>query len=65
MERIAFRRSRARSVFLRYKGSQLRRVWGEGVFDGTEGPGRGMALSGEVSAGAMPCISDILILRSV
>lgn len=32
---------------------------------GTEGVGSGMALSGDVSGGAMPCISDILRVKSV
>lgn len=55
VERIVLRRSSVRSVFLRYKGSQLRKVRREGVQVGS-----GTDFSGEVSGGAIPCISDIL-----
>lgn len=51
------------SVLERYKGSQLRRVSTEGIgFDGGvgSGSGSGIALSGLVSGGGRPWMSDIV-----
>lgn len=45
------------SALLRYKGSHLRRVWREG---GGDGFGTGIALSGGVSVGGIPDISDMV-----
>ena len=60
VDKMALRRSSERSVFLRYKGSQLRRVWREGVFAGVGGVGRGTALSGKAFEEDRSCTSDIL-----
>lgn len=49
------------SVFLRYKGSHCRSALGDGRGEGIAGAeGSGIALSGEVSGGLIPWISDIL-----
>jgi hypothetical protein len=50
------------SVFLRYRGSQARRVLGLGRcgLEGVDGRGKGRALSGEVSGGGTPVNSDIV-----
>lgn len=49
-------------AFLRYNGSHAFSDWTEGG-EGGEGEGIGMAFSGCVSGGAMPCISDMMEVK--
>jgi len=60
LERIADRRLIVASVFLRYRGSQLRRVsteWGRGGEDGDEDT----VLSTDVPEADVDAVSDILL----
>lgn len=59
VERIVLSLFMTVSVFERYRGSQLRKVWRDGGVGGV-GRGTGAALSGCVSGGGRPWISDML-----